>query len=52
MSVESLTPADRVQYARDAPEGEEQGRRNAERARSEVVALRRPTPAEPARLRG
>lgn len=52
MSADPLSPADLAQYALDARIGPELGRRNAERARREVVALRHPTAAELAELRG
>ncbi len=52
VSAEPLSAADRVQYLRDAQMGAEEARRNAERARSEVLGLRRPSSKELAELRG
>lgn len=52
MSADPLSPADQAQYALDARVGAALGRDNAERARREVVALRRPSAAELAKLRG
>lgn len=52
MSAEQLTAADRAQYFRDAQIGIDEARRNAERARSEVLGLRRPSTRELAQMRG
>lgn len=50
--AEQLTAADRAQYFRDAQIGTDEAWRNAERARNEVLGLRRPSRRELARLRG
>lgn len=52
LSAEQLTAADRAQYSHDAEIGIDEARRNAERARSEVLGLRRPSSRELSELRG
>jgi uncharacterized protein len=51
ISADVPTTADRTQYSLDDRVGKNRGRRNADRAQREVLSLRRPTPAELARLR-
>lgn len=43
MQASVVTDSDRDQYRRDKEVGPEQARRNAQRARREVVSVRRPT---------
>lgn len=51
MQAECLTDADRDQYRRDKEVGAEQAWRNAQRARREVVSIRRPTADEVEQMR-
>ncbi|MHB1712490.1 MAG: helix-turn-helix domain-containing protein [Acidimicrobiales bacterium] len=51
MRADVLTEADRDQYERDAAVGPVQARRNADRARREVLSIRKLTPEEIDRLR-
>lgn len=51
MRADLLTEADRDQHRRDAAVGTDAARRNADRARREVVSVRRPSPAELAGMR-
>ena len=43
MQASVVSDSDRDQYRRDKEVGPEQARRNAQRARREVVSIRRPT---------
>lgn len=43
MQASVVTDSDRDQYRRDKEVGPEQARRNAQRARREIVSIRRPT---------
>jgi transcriptional regulator with XRE-family HTH domain len=51
MQAAAVTDSDRDQYRRDKEVGPEQARRNAQRARREVVSVRRPTVDEVTRMR-
>ena len=51
MHASVVTDSDRDQYRRDKEVGLEQAKRNAQRARREVVSVRRPTDDEVARMR-
>jgi transcriptional regulator with XRE-family HTH domain len=51
MQASVVSGYDRDQYRRDKEVGDEQARRNAERAREEVVSIRRPTVDEVEEMR-
>ena len=51
MHASVVTDSDRDQYRRDEDVGFDQAKRNAQRARREVVSVRRPTVDEVARMR-
>jgi transcriptional regulator with XRE-family HTH domain len=50
--ADMLSLADLAQYAQDARVGSEEALRNAERARRQILGVRRPSAGELARLRG
>ncbi|MGC8514017.1 MAG: helix-turn-helix domain-containing protein [Acidimicrobiales bacterium] len=52
MQASVVSDSDRDQYRRDEEVGSEQAKRNARRARGEVVSIRRPTVEEVAGMRG
>ena len=51
MQASVVSDSDRDQYRRDKEVGPQRAKRNAERARREVVSIRRPTPDEVSGMR-